>query len=68
MEVETKVEMMIHEIEKSKRRVNAIDSIVIKEIEQQIKVIRMKLSDIERSNTIRMIKSKEIITNKSEVK
>lgn len=68
VEVETKVEMMIHEIEKSKRRVNAIDSIVIKEIEQQIKVIRMKLSDIERSNTIRMIKSKEIITNKSEVK
>ena len=67
-EIETKVETMILEIEKSKRRVNAIDSIVIKEIEEQIKIIKMKLNDIERSNTIRMIKSKEIITNKNEMK
>lgn len=63
-ELETKVEKMIIEIEKSKRRVNAIENIVIKEIEEQIRVIRMKLSDLERSNTIRMMKSKEIITSK----
>jgi len=64
VEIETKVEKMIDEIEKSKRRVNAIENIVIKEIEEEIRVIRMKLSDMERSNTIRMMKSKEIIINK----
>lgn len=63
-EIETKVEKMIVEIEKSKRRVNAIENIIIKEIEEQIRVIKVKLSDMERSNTIRMMKSKEIITNK----
>ena len=67
-EMESSVEIMISEIEKSKRRVNAIENIVIKEIEEKIRVIRMKLSDLERSNTIRMIKSKEIILNKNEAK
>lgn len=67
-EVETKVEEMIKEIEKLKRRVNAIENIVIKEIVEDIHTIRMKLSDLERSNTIRMMKSKEIILNKNQQK
>ncbi|MFA7589114.1 MAG: V-type ATP synthase subunit D [Acholeplasmataceae bacterium] len=65
-EVETKIELMISEIEKLKRRVNAIENIVIKEIEEDIHFIRMKLSDLERSNTIRMMKSKEIILSKNQ--
>jgi V/A-type H+-transporting ATPase subunit D len=64
-EVETKVEEMIKEIEKLKRRVNAIENIVIKEIIENIHIIRTKLSDLERSNTIRMMKSKEIILEKN---
>ncbi len=62
--IETKVKILIREIEKSKRRVNAIENIVIKEIVEQIKDIRMRLADLELSNTIRMMKSKEIIIEK----
>ncbi|MFA5486351.1 MAG: V-type ATP synthase subunit D [Bacilli bacterium] len=62
--LESTIKILVAEIEKSKRRVNAIENIVIKEIVEQIRVIRMKLTDLERSNTIRMMKSKEIIMNK----
>ena len=62
--LESTIKILIAEIEKSKRRVNAIENIVIKEIVEQIRVIRMKLTDLERSNTIRMMKSKEIIMDK----
>ncbi|OQA78111.1 MAG: V-type sodium ATPase subunit D [Tenericutes bacterium ADurb.Bin239] len=62
--LESTIKILVAEIEKSKRRVNAIENIIIKEIEEQIRVIRMKLTDLERSNTIRMMKSKEIIIEK----
>ncbi|MFA5660292.1 MAG: V-type ATP synthase subunit D [Bacilli bacterium] len=62
--LETTIKILVAEIEKSKRRVNAIENIVIKEIVEQVRVIRMKLTDLERSNTIRMMKSKEIIIEK----
>ncbi len=62
--LESSINILIKEIEKSKRRVNAIENIVIKEIEEQITTIRMKLTDLERSNTIRMMKSKEIVIEK----
>ncbi len=62
--LESSISILIREIEKSKRRVNAIENIVIKEIEEQITMIRMKLTDLERSNTIRMMKSKEIVLEK----
>ncbi|CCV64730.1 V-type ATP synthase subunit D [Alteracholeplasma palmae J233] len=63
--LESQIESMLVEIEKSKRRVNAIENIILKEINEQIHSIKMKLSDLERSNTIRMIKSKEIILDKN---
>ena len=62
--LESTIKILVAEIEKSKRRVNAIENIVIKEIVEQVRVIRMKLTDLERSNTIRMMKSKEIIIEK----
>lgn len=62
--LESTIHILVKEIEKSKRRVNAIENIVIKEIDEQIKIIRMKLTDLERSNTIRMMKSKEIVVEK----
>ncbi len=62
--LESTINILIREIEKSKRRVNAIENIVIKEIDEQIRIIRMKLTDLERSNTIRMMKSKEIVVEK----
>lgn len=62
--LESAINILISEIEKSKRRVNAIENIIIKEIEEQITMIRNKLTDLERSNTIRMMKSKEIVLEK----
>lgn len=57
---EKKVEMLASEIEKTRRRVNAIEHIMIPELELNIKAIEMKLDDNERANTVRTMKSKEI--------
>lgn len=57
--------VLIKEIEKTKRRVNAIEHILIPEIVENIKTVRMKISDNERSNTVRVMKSKELILNKN---
>lgn len=57
--------ILIAEIEKTKRRVNAIEHIILPEIEQNIKTVRMKISDAERSNTVRIMKSKELILRKN---
>ncbi|VEU82017.1 V-type ATP synthase subunit D [Acholeplasma hippikon] len=57
--------ILIKEIEKTKRRVNAIEHIIIPEIVDDIKVVRMKISDAERSNTVRIMKSKDLIIKKN---
>ncbi len=59
--------ILIAEIEKTKRRVNAIEHILLPEIETNIKTVRMKISDAERSNTVRIMKSKELILKKNRV-
>lgn len=58
-------DMLASEIEKTRRRVNAIEHIRLPNLEENIKRIVMKLDDIERFNTVRMIKSKEITTKKN---
>jgi len=63
-EIEKRCDMLAFEIEKTRRRVNAIEFVMIPEIIQSIKYIAMKLDDNERSNIIRLMKSKEIILNK----
>ena len=62
--IEKRVDMLASEIEKTRRRVNAIEHIMIPELKSNIKVIEMKLDDQERSNTVRMMKSKEIVTKR----
>ncbi len=52
------------EIEKVRRRVNAIEYFMIPELQAQIKVITTKLADAERSNIVRTMKSKEIVLKK----
>lgn len=64
-EMEKKVDLLSNEIEKTRRRVNAIEHIRLPNLEANIKRIVMKLDDIERFNTVRMIKSKEITTKKN---
>ncbi len=56
--------MLASEIEKTRRRVNAIEFVMMPEMSEQIHVIKMKLEDNERSNIVRLMKSKEIILNK----
>lgn len=62
--IDKAVDMLSSEIEKTRRRVNAIEFIMMPELEENIKRIQMKLDDNERSNTVRMMKSKEIITKR----
>lgn len=57
-------DMLASEIEKTRRRVNAIEYIMIPDMEENIKYIIQKLDDNERSNIIRLMKSKEIILQK----
>ncbi|HHY96588.1 MAG TPA: V-type ATP synthase subunit D [Acholeplasma sp.] len=64
-EQEKKNRILIKEIEKTKRRVNAIEHIIIPEIMENIKDVRMKISDAERSNTVRIMKSKDLIIKKA---
>jgi len=46
------------EIESLRRRVNALEHMLIPELVRSIKIIRMKLSESERENTTRLIKVK----------
>lgn len=60
--------MLATEIEKTRRRVNAIEFVMMPEMEAQIHEIRMKLEDNERANIVRLMKSKEIILQNEELK
>lgn len=62
--MDKKVRILIKEIEKAKRRVNAIEHILIPEILANIKVVKMKINEAELSNTIRIMKSKDLILKK----
>jgi V/A-type H+-transporting ATPase subunit D len=66
--LEKACDMLAAEIEKTRRRVNAIEFIMIPDYVETIHYIQMKLDDYERSNIVRMMKSKEIILNKTEVR
>ena len=60
-EVEKSCNLMADEIEKTRRRVNALEYRTIPELEETIKYIRMKLDENERSATIRLMKVKSMI-------
>ena len=55
---------MAAEIEKTRRRVNALEHVLIPQYEETIKYITMKLDENERSNTIRLMKVKSMIQNR----
>lgn len=63
--LEGSVNVLSEEINKTRRRVNAIEHIVIEHLIADIKVIDQKLADNELSNTIRIMKSKDIIIKRN---
>lgn len=60
-EVEKTCNMLADEIEKNRRRVNALEYVMIPELEETIKYIKMKLDENERGNTVRLMKIKDIL-------
>jgi V/A-type H+-transporting ATPase subunit D len=59
--IERTIHLLADEIEKTRRRVNALEHVLIPELEQAVKSVEMRLEEIERSNISRLMKIKEIV-------
>ena len=64
-EVEKSCQLMADEIEKTRRRVNALEYRTIPDLEDTIRFIRMKLDESERSTIPRLMKVKDIINKEA---
>lgn len=64
-EVEKACQLMADAIEKTRRRVNALEHIMIPDYEETIKYITMKLSENERSTTTSLMKVKDMVLKQS---
>jgi V/A-type H+-transporting ATPase subunit D len=60
-EKEKTVQLMAIEIEETRRRVNALEHKLIPGLDETIKFITMKLEENERSNTVRLMRVKDIV-------
>lgn len=60
-ECEKSCQLMASEIEKTRRRVNALEHVMIPDMQQKIKYITMKLDENERSTQIRLMKVKDMM-------
>lgn len=63
-EVEKRSQMLAEEIEKTRRRVNALEYTMIPQLTATIKVITMKLGENERGNLTRLMKVKDMMVAK----
>lgn len=61
-EVEKSCQLMADEIEKTRRRVNALEYRTIPQLEETIRFINMKLDESERSARVRLMKVKDIVS------
>ncbi len=64
-EIEKSCQLMAAEIEKTRRRVNALEHVIIPEAQENIKYITMKLDENERSTQIRLMKVKNMVAEKA---
>ena len=60
-ECEKSCQLMAAEIEKTRRRVNALEHVMIPQLRENIKYITMKLDENERSTQIRLMKVKDMM-------
>jgi V/A-type H+-transporting ATPase subunit D len=60
-EIEKSCQLMAAEIEKTRRRVNALEHVIIPETQSGIRYITMKLDENERSTQVRLMKVKDMM-------
>ena len=60
-EVEKSCQLMADEIEKTRRRVNALEHVMIPETKESIRYISMKLDENERATQTRLMKVKDMM-------
>ena len=60
-QIEKTAQLLAEEIEKTRRRVNALEYVVIPQTRENIRYITMKLDENDRANTIRLMKVKDML-------
>ena len=60
-QVEKTMQLLAQDIEKTRRRVNALEYVMIPELQRNIRYISMKLDENERGNTTRLMKVKDMM-------
>lgn len=64
-QIEKSCEMMSAEIEKTRRRVNSLEHVMIPRYQETIKYISMKLEENDRSSRTRLMKVKDMLLDKA---
>lgn len=65
-EVEKTTSRLADEIEKTRRRVNALEYVMIPQFDEAIHDIQMKLEENDRGNTSRLMKTKEMLAKEAQ--
>ena len=60
-QIEKTAQLLAEEIEKTRRRVNALEYVVIPQTKENIRYIAMKLDENDRANTTRLMKVKDML-------
>ena len=60
-QIEKTMQMLAEEIEKTRRRVNALEYLMIPDYQENIRYISMKLEENENSTKVRLLKVKEMV-------
>ena len=60
-QIEKTTQLLAEEIEKTRRRVNALEYVMIPQTQESIKYISMKLEENDRNSTIRLMKVKDMM-------